>query len=271
MRYKLADSIGYCYGVQRAAQKVDSLVCEIGEFYTLGELIHNKQVSDRYLSLGVKIAEDINDIENGGTVVIRSHGVPETVYLQAKDKGLNVHDCTCPYVKKIHSIVRKKSLEGKHIFIVGDSNHPEVLGIKGWVIGECTIINNKITFPDNAFVVAQTTLNVAQWNEIVSDLPKEMYENTICYATQERQLAVRKLAKEVDLMIIIGGKHSSNTKKLAKIASEIVETLHIETADELDLSGYDKDILIGIGAGASTPNVIIEDAIKTIQNEGGKE
>ena len=204
-------------------------------------------------------------------MIIRAHGVPEKIYHLMEEKGLECIDATCPFVKRIHKIAEQESLAGKHIVIVGNPVHPEVEGIVGWCRGEATVIQT----PEEAAafvppegkevcVVSQTTFNYNKFHYIVEIFQKKGYNvsvvNTICNATEERQRAARALAAEADVMIVIGGKHSSNTRKLYEIClEECANTYFIQTLDDLHLELPKAVRLVGITAGASTPNKLIEE------------
>lgn len=278
MKIIISEHSGYCYGVKRAVNMLETLISDESNVYTLGPIIHNKQVTDLYESRGVITAEDISEIPAHGKVVIRSHGAPKRVYDEAKQLGIEIYDATCPYVKKIQNTVSSYASKGYNIIIVGNKRHPEVVGINGWCGDRAYIVDHpdqldSLNLSDApTCVVAQTTFSIKQW-EVISGKLKEMLPdinvfNTICLATEQRQQSVLALATEVDLMIVVGGKHSSNTIKLAELCKEMVETIHIETKDDLngeDLIGKE---VIGITAGASTPDWIIQSVILKIENEG---
>lgn len=285
MKILVAAHSGFCYGVKRAVQILDELIEEHDEnhpIYTLGPIIHNKQVTEFYEERGVKVIENLSVFNDNGVggerVVIRSHGAPKKVYDDAEKMQIEILDATCPYVKKIQNTVSTYASKGYNIIIVGDSDHPEVIGIDGWCDHSATIIEKiedaeKLMDSDAPVcIVAQTTFNLALWKDITEVLKKKfpngVIHNTICLATEQRQQACRELAEQVDYMIVIGGKHSSNTIKLANICSNVVKTIHIETKDELDLSILRGDEVIGITAGASTPDWIVQSVILKIENEG---
>lgn len=284
MKILIAEHSGYCYGVKRAVQLLDKVVetarnSENRNIYTLGPIIHNEQVTDYYKQKGVKIVDKISDITDNNhvnvQVVVRSHGAGEEVYAQAKEKNFSLIDATCPYVKKIQNKVSTYALKGYNIIVVGDKTHPEVIGINGWCNNEALIVaepSDLVKLSGPVCVVVQTTFNVNKWLEIEPYL-RELYSevlifNTICMATEERQHAASELARKVDLMLVIGGKHSSNTSKLVKICSDIVRTIHIETKDDLKPSDWQGLDTIGIVAGASTPDWIVETVVLKIENEG---
>lgn len=271
---KLAKTAGFCFGVKRAVNTVYEQI-EKGDklIYTYGPIIHNEEVVKDLEEKGVKVIEseeDIEKIEADATVVIRSHGTTEKICDLIKAKGANIVDATCPFVKKIHNIVAKKSEAGYHIVIIGNDKHPEVEGIKGWSKSSVTVINteeeaNSISISDdkNVCIVSQTTFNYKKFHKLVEIIQKKVYNviivNTICNATSERQVEAKQIATEVDSMIVIGGKTSSNTQKLYEICKEECKnTYYIQTAKDLETVQLEGDV-IGITAGASTPKNIIEE------------
>lgn len=274
MKVTVAKSAGFCFGVERAVDSVYSVI-EKGDcpIYTFGPIIHNDQVVKDLESKGVQVINDIKELESidGGTVIIRSHGVPKMIYDILEKQKTNVVDATCPFVKKIHNIVQRESNNGKTIIIIGNDNHPEVEGIKGWVNGDSIVINEasqieKIHLPEKApvCIVSQTTFNHNKFKYLVEIIEKKGYDitvvNTICNATHLRQVEAKKVSSEVEAMIVIGGKHSSNTQKLYDICKEQCEnTYYIQTVDDLDLCELESLESIGITAGASTPKNIIEE------------
>ncbi|WP_143145424.1 4-hydroxy-3-methylbut-2-enyl diphosphate reductase [Tepidibacter thalassicus] len=275
MKVKIASYAGFCFGVERAMNMAWKEVEENSDVYSLGPLIHNKQAVKKYEDKGLKVINSLDEAENKSRVIIRSHGVGLKIYEEAKEKGIKIIDATCPFVKKIQDIVYKYYNEEYKIIIVGDYSHPEVIGINGWCNNEAVIVKN-IEDLDNIprnykkyCVVAQTTMNLNVYEKITEKLEKMLecveFYNTICSATRERQKAAKELSREVDVMIVIGGKHSSNTQKLVQICSENVITYHIETIDDLDLNKLKKYSFVGITAGASTPKWIIEEVVSSIE------
>jgi 4-hydroxy-3-methylbut-2-enyl diphosphate reductase len=282
MKILVAEHSGFCYGVKRAVKILDDLVLAKENIYTLGPIIHNDQVTAYYEAQGVKIIETLSDIHASEIsdigVVIRSHGAPKSVYDEAEHKQLKIYDATCPYVKKIQNKVSTYASKGYNIIIVGNASHPEVIGINGWCDYQALIIDHvdqvkllKLS-TGPICVVAQTTFNMKKWDEISDALNARFSDirvyNTICLATEQRQNACTDLAKKVDYMIVVGGKHSSNTIKLAEICSKYVPTTHIETKDDLNGDELIGKKVVGITAGASTPDWIIQSIILKIENEG---
>ena len=275
MEIILAKSAGFCFGVQRA---VDMAYEQAGhrEVYTFGPIIHNEEVIEDLKSKGVNIIEDLDELEGKSdcTVVIRSHGVEKKVYDDLNSRGIHVVDATCPFVKKMHNIVKKDSEAGRVIIIVGDPNHQEVKGIVGWCSGEVHVVDSEegiISLIDalsdenhEISVVSQTTFNLNKFNNIVDIIRNKLYNvnvyETICNATAVRQKEAKEIASRVDAMIVIGGRNSSNTQKLYDISKKECEnTYYIQTLVDLDLTTFESVSRVGITAGASTPNYIIKE------------
>ena len=280
MKVIKAKTAGFCFGVKRAVDTVYEQVdvCD-GPIYTYGPIIHNEEVVKDLESKGVVVLrteEELDNVENG-TVIIRSHGVEKRIYDKLEAKGLRVVDATCPFVKKIHNIVRKESAEGKYILIIGNPDHPEVIGIRGWAGEHAAVIRNaddieNIDFSKNRkiCVVSQTTFNYNKFKDLVEIIKKKSYDssvlNTICNATKERQTEAESIAESVDAMIVIGDKHSSNTQKLFEICRMACNnTYYIQTLDDLNLNQLGSVETVGITAGASTPNNIIEEVQNNVR------
>ncbi len=276
-----AKSAGFCFGVKRAVDMVYAEADKDNTVFTLGPIIHNEQVVEDLEKKGVKVIDSVNDIDKGEntTVIIRSHGVPEKVIDMLREKKVNIVDATCPFVSKIHKIVKKASEEGKTVIIIGSDNHPEVDGIKGWCVNEPVVLESveearKFTSDSTKklCVVSQTTFNYKKFKDIVDILSKKSYDidvmNTICNATEERQTEAGTIARQSDAMLVIGGKHSSNTQKLYEICrKECENTYFIQTLDDLDLKQFQSFRSVGITAGASTPNNIIKEVQSYVRNE----
>ena len=274
MEITVAKSAGFCFGVQRA---VDSVYKELeensGKIYTFGPIIHNEQVVEDLNKRGIEVIDTVEQLKEikEGTVVIRSHGVAKEIYDVLEQQKLKMVDATCPFAKKIHNIVLDESNNGKTIIIIGNDNHPEVEGIKGWVNGEVIVINKeeqieKLSLPEQtkACIVSQTTFNHNKFKYLVEIIRKKGYDitvvNTICNATHVRQVEAQKISSKVDGMIVIGGKNSSNTQKLYDICrNECENTFYVQTVKDLNLHELKSLKSIGITAGASTPKNIIEE------------
>ena len=273
MEVILAKSAGFCFGVKRAVEKVYEQIDTGRKIYTYGPIIHNEEVVSDLEKRGVKVVASKEELEalKDGTVVIRSHGVPKQIYELMEEKGIECIDATCPFVKRIHDIVEKESDNDKKIIIIGNSGHPEVEGIMGWAKTDAQVIesvqeaeNFQGDISKPLCIVSQTTFNYNKFQELVEIFQKRGYNvnvvNTICNATEERQTETGRIAARVDVMIVIGGKNSSNTRKLYEICREKCEaTYFIQTLEDLHLELPKTAALVGITAGASTPNNIIEE------------
>ena len=280
MEVKVAKTAGFCFGVQRAVDKVYELIgSHPDKLFTLGPIIHNEEVVNDLEKKGVRVAseEDLKTLPEGSTIVIRSHGVGKEVYDRLEEYGLSYVDVTCPFVLKIHRIVEKESRAGSHVVIIGDPDHPEVVGICGWCMGPCTVIKTEQDALDfvpppgkNICIVSQTTFNYNKFKDLVEIISEKRYDiivlNTICNATKERQEEAYDIAKRVDAMIVIGDKRSSNTQKLFEICSNAcADTYYIQTLGDLDLNQLGSVETVGITAGASTPNNIIEEVQNNVR------
>ena len=280
----IAKSAGFCFGVTRAVNMVyEAIEKENVPIYTYGPIIHNDEVVKDMEKNGVTVINDLDELSSHekGVMIIRSHGISKAEYDKIKDCGFEVLNATCPFVSKIHGYVEDYSSKGYDIIIVGSPKHPEVCGIKGWADEKChvTIINS----PEDAekytknstkklCIVSQTTFNYNKFQDIVEIIAKKGYDitvlNTICNATEVRQTEARKVAQCSDVMIVIGDRHSSNTQKLFEICkNECKNTYYIQTSDEMDYTQIRSNNNVGITAGASTPNNIIEEVSKNVRNE----
>lgn len=276
----LAKSAGFCFGVKRA---VDTVYEQTGKknVYTFGPIIHNEEVVKDLEKKGVFVIntmEELDDITEG-TVIIRSHGVSSTVYEALQKKGVEIVDATCPFVLKIHNIVKQESANGKQIVIIGNEKHPEVEGIMGWSKTQVHVVdtaekaqNLQLDPQREVCIVSQTTFNYNKFKELVEIISEKGYNiiirNTICNATEERQTEAREIAKRVDAMIVVGGSSSSNTRKLYEICkNECKDTYYIQTLNDLDMTSLGKADCIGITAGASTPNNIIQEVYTNVRTE----
>ncbi|MCK9442936.1 MAG: bifunctional 4-hydroxy-3-methylbut-2-enyl diphosphate reductase/30S ribosomal protein S1 [Tissierellaceae bacterium] len=281
MEIIIADNAGFCFGVKRAIAMADSFVTNLDRVvYSLGPLIHNPQEVKRFEEKGLVAVDSIAEI-TGNKVIIRSHGVSKLVIEQMNERNIEIIDSTCPFVKSVHRRVEEFQKQGYNIVIIGDANHPEVIGINGWCNNEAYIINSEeeaIGLPefDKICVVSQTTNTQNKFETLSEILMGKGNEvkvfNTICNATNLRQQSCREVAQKVDAMIVIGGYHSSNTKKLVEISEEYCKDVyHIETPEELNLKKLQGLKKIGITAGASTPDWIIKEVIKTMDNINNNE
>lgn len=230
---------GFCFGVKRAVASAENLIKakEKGEvkggIFTCGQVVHNKDVTEDLERRGLRSIEDIDQAKAGDTVLIRAHGMPESFYHRAEEKNVNLIDATCTFVAKIHKYVKKAHEEGQQVVIVGDRNHPEIIGINGWCKDSAIIINSEkeaeAVKAENLFVVAQTTIRKEHFENLVEILRSKNVSlkimNTICAATDERQISTKETAKQVDAMVVIGGKNSSNSKKLFEIAEKKLQKM----------------------------------------------
>ena len=282
MTVTIAKTSGFCFGVSRAVALAKQNSKEHGTIYTLGPIIHNKNVIRQLETYGVRSVDELRDIPDGSFVVIRTHGVSKEVYAELKMKGCAYSDATCPFVSKIHDIVKREAADGRMILIIGTRGHPEVVGIEGWcenalVIESPEALEKWFNSTENAAslpisMVVQTTSNRNVWNSCAEFLKKSCTNarifDTICNATVMRQQEARELASVSDTMIVIGDRSSSNTKHLFEICSELCKsTVLIECADELDTALLKNAERIGITAGASTPAWIIKEVVATMSDE----
>ena len=281
MKVELAKSAGFCFGVEKAVNTVYEEAKKGNDIvYTLGPIIHNEEVVKDMKKRGVEAVkiEDLASLPKG-TVIIRSHGVSREIFNFVKRSGHRVVDATCPFVKKIHAIVSVQSGKGKTVVIIGNPEHPEVMGIRGWgdentyaVENIEQFINLELKKDEEIIIVAQTTFNHKKFQEIIDKISILGYGvrcfNTICNATQERQAEAKKIASNVDAMIVIGDKKSSNTGKLVEICQEECKnTVFIQTLEDLDYSALLSVDSVGITAGASTPKHIIEEVQNIVRSK----
>lgn len=269
----IAKSAGFCFGVKRAIDLAQDIVSTNEEVYTFGPLIHNPQEVERLEKENIKVIEDYSKIEKG-VLVLRTHGIPLYVYenLSTK-KNIKLVDATCPFVKRAQDIVKKLSKNSEQIVIVGEKQHPEVIALVSYGKGKCLVVEDikdtkNVKKTDIIYIVSQTTQSPKKFEDIVNEISKISQVkvfNTICKATFDRQSAAEKLAREVDIMIVIGGKNSGNTTRLYQICSNITKTYHIENVDEIEKAWFDNVKNIGITAGASTPDWIIENIRRRIE------
>lgn len=285
MRVILAKTAGFCFGVDRAVNMSYELANSDARAATLGQLIHNSLVTDDLAAKGVRIISSPAEAQRGETVIIRAHGVAAEVYEELNGTGAEICDATCPFVKKIHRIVAENSGEDTEVFIAGDPNHPEVIGIKGHCKGEVNIFNSEAeldeiirndgkNYDKRIIAISQTTFSQKVW-KICKEKIKKYYTNakifdTICFATRERQDEAALISKQSDMMIIIGDRHSSNTAKLKAVCSENCDTYLVERAAELNTINFSHCATVGVTAGASTPSAIIKEvlfAMSEIVNE----
>lgn len=280
MQIILAKTAGFCFGVNRAVKLTYELLEQGRPVATLGPLIHNPQVVEDLESKGAITCDSVDDVPDGCEVVIRSHGVGQSVYDKISTRRLAYHDATCPFVTKIHKIAARAGAEGAMLLVAGDAKHPEVQGIVGHTTGKVEVFANlaelekllpELTQQKSIFVVAQTTFNVQSW-ETCKEFLKNQCTNakifdTICNATWARQQEAEDLSQKCDHMVVIGGHHSSNTQKLLQVAARHTKAINVETADELDKDWLNGARIVGVTAGASTPSSIIEEVLNCMSEE----
>ena len=277
VKITVAKSAGFCFGVKRAIDLAQDIASKNKDVYTFGPLIHNPQEVSRLEKENIRVIEDYSKIEKG-VLVLRTHGIPLDIYENlSKKENIKIVDAACPFVKKAQDIIKELSKDSEQIVIVGEKKHPEVVALVSYGKGKCLVVEDKkdvknVKKTDIIYIVSQTTQSPKKFEEIVDEISKISQVkvfNTICRATFDRQSAAAKLAKEVDVMIVIGGKNSGNTTRLYQICSNITKTYHIEDVDEIEPAWFDKVKTVGITAGASTPDWIIENIkgrIKEITN-----
>ena len=279
VKVKVAKNAGFCMGVRRAMDLVlnaarDRQPDEI--IHTYGPLIHNNQVLEILERRGIRCLEDLTEAEEGSRIAIRAHGIPPQERKAIKEKGFKIINATCPRVGKVQGIIKKHSLRGYDIVIVGDDNHAEVIGLKGFANGRAHVLNkpaevDRLPPMDKLLVVAQTTQDERAFKTIAGLLkeryPETIVHNTICDSTHNRQEEVRVLCNEVDAMVVVGGRHSGNTKRLAEIAAATgIPTFHIETEEELDHERLQDLKIVGVTAGASTPHWLLRRVVHKLES-----
>ena len=284
MEVKLAKTAGFCFGVRKAVDLVYKTARENTDspIYTYGPIIHNDEVIRELEQKGVRAIEGVDEIKKlpaGSILIIRSHGVGENVYDAAAGCGVRILDATCPFVKKIHKIVREETLKGRYMIIIGDRAHPEIQGICGWARGAYTVIKDEdearalnLDAGTPVSVAAQTTFNLEKFQYVVEIIKEKGYNelvyNTICSATRNRQREAAEISSGADIMLVIGDKKSSNTRKLFEICkSNCKDTYYIQTVRELPEMASEPGICVGITAGASTPEHIIQEVFYLCQRK----
>ncbi|MDR0956316.1 MAG: 4-hydroxy-3-methylbut-2-enyl diphosphate reductase [Endomicrobium sp.] len=275
-KVKIAKNAGFCFGVRRAINLTEKAIQKKNKVYTLGPIIHNPQEVERLKKQGIKILKESSKIKKS-SIILRTHGIPFNLHKKfKKNKNINLIDATCPFVKRTQNIVKQLlDINSKEkIIIIGEKNHPEVIALKSYGKGKCVILENcqeAQNFKRKSKlinIVSQTTQTTKNFRNIVKILKKKhkvKVYNTICQATLDRQKSAKKLARNVDLMIVIGGKNSGNTTRLSQICEKITKTYHIEVADDIQEKWFQKVKIVGVTAGASTPNWIIKNIEKKIK------
>ena len=274
MRVQVAKHAGICYGVERALRLAEEASQSGSPVHTLGPLIHNPQAVAALRQRGVEVAQNLDEVD-GGTLVIRSHGVDPAIIQDARERGLNVIDATCPHVSKAHEAAAELSREGYIVVIVGEADHPEVEGIFAHAGGEAIVVSSAAELPDRLGgrrigIVVQTTQSLKRLAEVVEAILPRASElrvfNTICSATGKRQQSAEELAETVDVMVIVGGHNSGNTTRLVQICAEVNPNVHhVETPDDLDPAWFSGATSVGVTAGASTPDEQMQAVMRAIE------
>ncbi len=274
MRVEVARHAGVCYGVERALKLAEESAEGGGPVHTLGPLIHNPQAVEALTAKGVETASTLDAVSEG-TVIIRSHGVDPAIIREARERGLEVIDATCPHVSKAHEAAESLTRDGYSVVIVGEADHPEVEGIMAHAGGSALVVESAAELPARlpsrrVGVVVQTTQSEARLAEVVAALAPRVLElrvhNTICAATAKRQESAAELAASVDVVVVVGGHNSGNTSRLAEICRAVnPRTHHVETADELDPAWFIGVESVGVTAGASTPDAQMRGVISAIE------
>jgi len=278
MQVKLATSRGFCFGVEDAIELAEAAVTEhgAGRVVALGPVIHNKQVVGKLEQAGLDQSGDLETIDSSQTVLIRSHGAPPETFARAESRGLNVVDATCVLVKRAQNVVRQLHEEGYHVVMIGDPNHPEVRGVIGYapsvtVVDRGSDLEDALPYKERLGIVAQTTHSPEHVAEMIAEILKRPYRevkivNTLCLEVTRRQEAALELCKEVDVMFVLGGLHSANTREMARMCREAgTETYHIETWEQFDSSMIAGKKIAGVTAGASTPEWVIDKFARNLE------
>jgi 4-hydroxy-3-methylbut-2-enyl diphosphate reductase len=274
MRVEVARHAGVCYGVERALELADEAARSGAEVHTLGPLIHNPQAVEELRAAGIEVAGCLDEVD-GGTLVVRTHGVDPAIIAAAGDKGLDVVDATCPFVTKAQQAAAGLAEAGYTVVIVGEADHPEVAGIRAYAGDEAIVVEDPAELPERlgsrrVGIVVQTTQSLSRLAAVVDALLPRVAElkvhNTICSATGKRQQAAEELAGAVDVMVIVGGRNSGNTNRLAEICRSVnPRTHHVETASELDPAWFAGADVVGVTAGASTPDRQMREVVEAIE------
>ncbi len=275
MEIYVAKTAGFCFGVKRAINLATSSTKEGGNIYTLGSIIHNPQVVKELEDIGIHAKDSIDDVDEG-TLIIRSHGAKYEDFEKAKEKGLRIVDATCPFVKKAQELVSRLTEEGYHVIVVGEREHPEVKGLVSYGAEDIRVVESPEELKDmprrrKIGIVAQTTISMEKFEAVVGFCLRKAGEikifNTICNATTIRQKESVELARRVDCVIVVGGRNSANTRRLAEICRSIQpRTYHIEVPEEIDPAWFEDTEALAITAGASTPHWLIEKVVSEINS-----
>ena len=282
MKIFLAKDAGYCFGVRDAVNLAYESAEKYGEIYMLGDIVHNENVINDLNQAGAKVVGSLDEVPDGKPILFRAHGTPEETWEDVETKTINIVDATCPLVKEIHDEVKKLFNEGRKIIIIGDHNHDEVVGIASQVSDAIVISNTneatKLRKMKRAGVVTQSTQTIENVQSIINILMTKVYDlnfvNTICFPTKRNQNQIKELAKQCDVMIVIGSFKSANSKRLTQLAQDInKKSFQVTCADELEPKWFDGANSVGVSAGASTPDSIINEVLKRLKsiNKNSKE
>lgn len=278
MQVKLANPRGFCFGVEDAIELAEAAVDQhgAGHVVALGPVIHNKQVVTRLEEAGLEQSGELETVESSRVLLIRSHGAPPETFERAKERGLQVFDATCVLVKRAQNVVRQLHEEGYHVVMIGDPHHPEVIGVIGYapnvtVVDEGTDLEDALPYKERLGIVAQTTHSPEHVAGMIAKILCRPYRevkivNTLCLEVTRRQEAAIELAKQVDVMFVLGGFHSANTREMARLCREAgCDTYHLETWDQFEPSMVEGKKIAGITAGASTPEWVIAEFVKNLE------
>ena len=277
MELTIGQHAGFCFGVRRAVDKAFECADRQLPCVTLGPLIHNPREVARLEAAGIRSVESLEDVQPGQTVIIRSHGVTPDVYARCEAMSIPVIDATCPHVAHIHQLVRDYSAQGDAVIIIGEAKHPEVIGIAGWTHGPVFILPDRkaaeeASLPGRAMVVAQTTIRRERFEEVLAVLKSQIAEltvhMTICAATSQRQQEAERLSREADVMVVVGGRNSSNTQKLLETCKKrCARAIQVETAEDLPCGIIKSNDRVAITAGASTPQWLLSSVRERIEQD----
>lgn len=278
MKVKLANARGFCFGVEDAIEIAEAALDEhgTGQVVALGPVIHNKQVVNQLEQAGLNQAGDLETVDASKTILIRSHGAAPETFERAAERGLEIVDATCVLVKRAQNVVKQLHERGYHVVMIGDPNHPEVRGVIGYapnvtVIDESTDLEKALPYRERLGIVAQTTHSPEHVADMIAKILRRPYRevkivNTLCLEVTRRQAAAIELAREVDVMFVLGGLHSANTRELARLCSEQgCETFHLETSEQLDPTMVKGKTIAGVTAGASTPESVISEFVGQLE------
>ena len=274
MKILLAKDAGYCFGVRDAVNLAYDTAKKHGDVYMLGDIVHNESVVADLNKAGAKVVKNIDEVPDGKPILFRAHGTSVETWKNAQSKDMNIIDATCPLVEEIHDEVKKLSKEGRKIIVIGDHGHDEVVGIASQV-SDAIIVSNieeamKLRKMKKAGVVSQSTQTIENVQKIISIIMTKVYDlnfvNTICFPTKRNQNQIKDLAKQCDVMIVIGSFTSANSKRLALLAEEINDrSYQVTNADEIKVEWFTGAKTVGLSAGASTPDNIIDDVLNKIK------